>query len=122
MYDPSKDEDTEDDSCSGKREQPHTAQGDKYGIPFDYQVKYRKLLGSMDCAEKSAVRLEPNKLFGYGESVWLLVYVLLTTCCLAKTTTTTKLSGAKIAVQAFFFVPNLALALILATLPCPVPP
>ena len=38
----------------------------KYGIPSNYQEKYKKLLGGLDCAEKSAVKMQPNKAFGYG--------------------------------------------------------
>ena len=36
-------------------------------MPSNYQEKYRKLLGGLECAEKSAVKMEPNKSFGYGE-------------------------------------------------------
>ena len=39
----------------------------KYGVPSNYQEKYRKLLGGLDCAEKSAIKMQPNKTFGYGE-------------------------------------------------------
>ena len=33
----------------------------------DYRQKYQHLIGGLDCAEKTAVRMEPNKVFGYGE-------------------------------------------------------
>ena len=50
-----------------ERLQPQaTETGRKYGIPSNYQEKYRKLLGGLDCAEKSAIKMEPNKAFGYG--------------------------------------------------------
>ena len=32
----------------------------------NYQVKYKRLIGGLDCAEKTAIRMEPNKAFGYG--------------------------------------------------------
>ena len=38
-------------------------------MPSNYQEKYRKMLGGLDCAEKSAVKLQPNKSFGYGEII-----------------------------------------------------
>ena len=33
-----------------------------------YQEKYKHLLGGLECAEQSAVKMEPNKTFGYGEA------------------------------------------------------
>ena len=33
----------------------------------DYRQKYRHLIGGLECAEKTAVRMEPNRSFGYGE-------------------------------------------------------
>ena len=32
----------------------------------NYQWKYQHLLGGLECAEKTAVKMEPNKAFGYG--------------------------------------------------------
>lgn len=32
-----------------------------------YQEKYKHLLGGLECAKESAVKMEPNKKFGYGE-------------------------------------------------------
>ena len=32
-----------------------------------YQQKYKHLLGGLECAKESAVKMEPNKKFGYGE-------------------------------------------------------
>jgi len=65
-YDPSQEDSDNEDTCSNDRDQPQAPQGNKYGIPFNYQEKYRKLLGDLDCAEKSAIKMEPNKAFGYG--------------------------------------------------------
>ena len=36
----------------------------------NYQEKYKHLLRGLECAEQSAVKMEPNKAFGYGEFVW----------------------------------------------------
>ena len=33
----------------------------------DYRQKYQHLIGGLDCAEKTAVRMKPNSVFGYGE-------------------------------------------------------
>ena len=33
----------------------------------DYRQKYQHLIGGLECAEKTAVRMEPNRSFGYGE-------------------------------------------------------
>ena len=32
----------------------------------DYRVKYKHLIGGLECAEKTAIRMEPNRAFGYG--------------------------------------------------------
>ena len=32
----------------------------------NYQEKYKHLLGGLECAEQSAVKMKPNKAFGYG--------------------------------------------------------
>ena len=34
----------------------------------DYRQKYRHLIGGLECAEKTAVKMEPNRTFGYGQS------------------------------------------------------
>ena len=33
----------------------------------DYRQKYQHLIGGLACAEETAVRMEPNRAFGYGE-------------------------------------------------------
>ena len=33
----------------------------------DYRDKYKHLIGGLECAEKTAVKMEPNRAFGYGE-------------------------------------------------------
>jgi ribosomal protein L11 methylase PrmA len=43
--------------------------GRKYGAPSNYQEKYRKIFGGLDHPEKSAVKMEPNKAFGYGKGL-----------------------------------------------------
>ena len=67
-YDPNtKRPESDDPSLDSERLQPRaTTDEKKYGIPSNYQEKYKKLLGGLDCAEKSAVKMQPNKAFGYG--------------------------------------------------------
>ena len=33
----------------------------------DYRQKYSHLIGGLECAEKTAVKMEPNRNFGYGK-------------------------------------------------------
>ncbi len=71
-FDPFKEEVVAIETGSNDRDQPRAPQG----ISSNYQEKYRKLLGDLDCAEKSAVKMEPNKAFGYGKRmVVFCVYV-----------------------------------------------
>ena len=74
VYHPSEEEDTDEASYGGEREEvPPNAQG----ISSNYQEKYRKVLGGLDCAQKSAVKLEPNKVFGYGETLCQFLLFLI---------------------------------------------
>lgn len=69
-YDPSVGKAHAEGVSGNERLQPEaTAGGKKYGAASNYQEKYRKLLGGLDCAEKSAVKMQPNKAFGYGKGV-----------------------------------------------------
>jgi hypothetical protein len=43
----------------------------------DYREKYRHLIGGLECAEKTAVKMEPNRTFGYGQSYMHLMRKLL---------------------------------------------
>nr|CAF04077.1 sperm associated antigen [Suberites domuncula] len=47
---------------------PRQLQAPSYGGTTHYQNKYKHLLGGLDCAEKTAVKLEPNRAFGYVPS------------------------------------------------------
>ena len=64
-----------------ERLHPQAKEGERYGMPSNYQEKYRKLLGGLDCAEKSAVKMQPNKSFGYGE----LCHAMSCSCIVAYT-------------------------------------
>lgn len=76
-YDPSLGKADAERTLSGnERLQPQaTEEGRKYGAPSNYQEKYRKMLGGLDCAEKSAVKMQPNKAFGYGKLLAQLAMV-----------------------------------------------
>lgn len=56
-------------------------------MPSNYQEKYRKLLGGLDCAEKSAIKMEPNKSFGYGKCAFLLCTVQVNSNAIVLTVT-----------------------------------
>jgi len=65
-YVPTKSKQSETESVA-EAVKPTVNQGTpSYGETPHYQHKYKHLLG-LDCAEKSAVKMEPNRAFGYGE-------------------------------------------------------
>ena len=41
---------------------------DEVGATNYYQQKYKHILGGLECAKESAVKMEPNKKFGYGKT------------------------------------------------------
>ena len=54
------------DEAGGRQEQAKGSGSDALGTNY-YQEKYKHLLGGLECAKESAVRMEPNKKFGYGK-------------------------------------------------------
>ena len=64
-HEPSEEEGTPEDES--RQEQAMGGSGsDSLGTKH-YQEKYKHLLGGLECAKESAVKMEPNKKFGYGE-------------------------------------------------------
>ena len=71
-YDPAKHEPPSPDEEEAITEEERTQEQAKGHEPNSlgtnyYQEKYKHLLGGLECAKESAVKMEPNKKFGYGE-------------------------------------------------------
>ena len=71
-YDPSNEKTASSSSSATVSIEPSSKAKDRhastpsYGETPHYQEKYKHLLGGLDCTEKTAVKMEPNKAFGYG--------------------------------------------------------
>lgn len=79
-YDPSKHEPVlleEEQSEEGSRQEQAKGNG-PYGLgTHHYQEKYKHLLGGLECAKESAVKMEPNKKFGYGKLDFVLAEMFM---------------------------------------------
>ena len=65
-YDPTKHKvttETNDNSSSSSRQPQASAP------VSNYREKYSHLIGGLECAEQTAIKMEPKKVFGYGECV-----------------------------------------------------
>ena len=77
-YDPSKDEPGsadeegsggEEEEEGGRRQEQAKGSGEGGSLSTNYyQQKYKHILGGLECAKESAVKMEPNKKFGYGKT------------------------------------------------------